>query len=211
MAPPGFLEQIATINVAAGDEIGGAPPGSARTNFTIEPQEQTNWCWAAVGVSVARFYDPAHSQSQCELASVALDRNDCCSDGAADLTKCNQPWYLDRVLNINGNLESKRTESMSFTDVQAEVGADSPVGCRIGWFGGGGHFAVITGWLVAADGTEYIDIADPIYLDSQIAYDAFASSYQAGGDWTHTYLTQPTGAGGAVALSDTPDPDSIGA
>jgi hypothetical protein len=80
--------------------------------------------------------------------------------------------------------------------------------------GGGGHFQTIVGWLLATSGTEYIDVSDPIYLDNQVAFSSFASGYQSGGNWTHSYITQPPppmvavamAAGGAVPA----DPNALG-
>jgi hypothetical protein len=106
--------------------------------------------------------------------------------------------------------------SLTFGEVQAEIGRDAPVGTRVGWYGGGGHFQTIVGWLVADNGTEYIDVSDPIYLDSQIEYSKFASAYQSGGNWTHSYLTMPPPiavvamAGGAGHVYKVTDHDALG-
>jgi len=90
------------------------------------------------------------------------------------------------------------SRSMSFAEVQGEIRLSKPVGSRVGWFGGGGHFMAIVGWLVADSGEQYLDIADPIFLNSQIPYDSYASAYQSGGDWTHSYLTQAPQAQAAL-------------
>ena len=58
-------------------------------------------------------------------------------------------------------------------------------------------------------------ISDPIYLDSRVALDEFPSGYQGGGDWTHTYLTDPSRV--ALAAADAEEaftaeyPNAIGA
>lgn len=220
MPIPGFLSPKAVPLVqtsVAVASLGGAPaPAQGRIPITVERQQQDNWCWSAVGVAVERFYDATRTRTQCQLAGIALGRSDCCTDGADDPAKCDQPWYLDRVLTITGNLESMRPGTLGFPEIQARVADGSPVGCRIGWYGGGGHFAVIKGWLVGPGGRRYIDVSDPIFLESQVAFDDFPIAYQSGGDWTHTYLTVPAAAlGGAVlAAADTdftPDPDTLGA
>jgi len=101
---------------------------------------------------------------------------------------------------------------LAFADIRQRVDAASPVCCRIGWFGDGGHFAVVVGWRVAPSGKQYIDVADPIWAENEVAYDGFPSSYQTGGDWTHTYFTGAATAGGAVVASaSAPDPDTLGA
>jgi len=221
MPSPSFLGPGTTIDLTAlalapaASALGGAP-GSQALSFVIQAQLQTNWCWAAVSASVSHFYLASSIWTQCTVADQALPRTDCCGSGASDPQKCNTPWYLDRALNVTGNLANMLQSNVTFTDIQNEIRAGAPVGCRVGWFGGGGHFLTITGWVVGATGTEYIELADPIYLNSQIPYNDFAASYQSGGDWTHTYLTQSAPAvvaagGGAMANMQIADPAAIGA
>jgi hypothetical protein len=77
---------------------------------------------------------------------------------------------------------------VSFQNVCDEINAGRPVGARVGWSGGGGHFMVIYGYSVVG-GTNYFDIDDPIYGKSHLTVAAFSQNYQASGVWTHTYLT----------------------
>lgn len=165
-------------------------------------------------MSVAHFYDSASRWTQCLVANSALPRTDCCGDGAQDPNRCNKPWYLDVALATTGNLRQMNSGRLSFRDVQSEINNSAPIGCRVGWYGGGGHFMVIAGWLVAESGTEYIDVSDPIYLDTQMVFQEFADRYQTGGDWTHIYLTQSSVLGGTsamAALKQTSDSEAIGA
>jgi hypothetical protein len=221
MALPRFLGPSTPI--AALPRRLAAAPGLASTSgklaFTIQPQQQTNWCWAAVSTSVSHFFSAASAWTQCLVANATLPRQDCCGAGAADPTKCNTYGYLDRALTTTGNLRQMQSRRLSFVEVQAEIQASKPVGTRVAWFGNGAHFMAIVGWLVADGGEQYIDIADPIYLDSQIIYNDYASAYKGGGTWTHSYLTQAPQAqaaagGNRVALAAAAlavDPSSIGA
>jgi hypothetical protein len=220
MAIPAFLAPLTALNLAAVSALGGAAtPGSKKLNLSVQTQQQTNWCWAAVSTSVSHFYNAGSAWTQCLVANSALPRNDCCGAGASDPAKCDKPWYLDTALQTTGNLASVITRALSFAEIQTEIGKDAPIGSRVGWYGGGGHFQTVVGWLVGEGGTEYIDISDPIYLDAQIEYADFASSYQTGGDWTHSYLTRaPAAAGGKardsaaqMSLLRTAYPESIGA
>jgi len=36
-------------------------------DFEIQQQERTKWCWAAVAASVARYYDPLSTFTQCSI------------------------------------------------------------------------------------------------------------------------------------------------
>lgn len=190
MALPDFLGPAIPLKLAAaafaGAAAGGAAAASQKLAFSIQPQTQSNWCWAAVSTSVSHFYTTSSTWTQCTVANAALPRTDCCSAPG----NCNQPWYLDVALQTTGNFKNMVSSSLAFADIQNEIGNDGPIGARVAWYGGGAHFMVVAGWLVGDTGTEYIDISDPIYLDSQIAYADFASSYQSGGDWTHSYFTQ---------------------
>ncbi len=184
MPIPDFLspKPIHAAAPGAPAALGGAAAGRRRkTRFRIERQEQDNWCWSAVGVSVERFYAASSARTQCALANTALGRQDCCADGADDPARCDTPWYLDRVLRVTDNLEDMSGGRLSYSDVRARIDRDSVVGCRIGWYGGGGHFAVVIGYLTQ-NGRGYLDIADPIWMETQVPYDEFPSLYQSGGD-----------------------------
>jgi hypothetical protein len=217
MPLPNFLMPHMQFNLIAAP-LGGAAAGSKKLNVSVTPQQQTNWCWAAVSTSVSHFYSSASGWSQCTVANAALPRTDCCGVGAPDPLRCNRPWYLDKALHVTGNLDRVESRSLTFGEVQAEIARDAPLGTRVGWFGGGGHFQTIVGWLVAESGSEYIDISDPIYLDSQVAFSSFASGYQSGGDLTHSYLTHRPPPAAAIAMADgaapefeVADPNALGA
>ena len=200
MPLPGFLGPSIPIAAPPRRLAGAASlaPASGRLAFTIQKQQQSNWCWAAVSTSVSHFFSAASSWTQCLVANTTLPRTDCCGAGAADPTRCNTYGYLDRALTTTGNLRQMQSRSLSFAEVQTEIGASKPVGSRVGWYGGGGHFMAVVGWLVADSGEQYLDIADPIFLNSQILYSSYASAYQSGGDWTHSYLTQTPQAQAAL-------------
>ncbi|MGH7958723.1 MAG: papain-like cysteine protease family protein [Opitutaceae bacterium] len=142
--------------------------------FTIQSQTQSNWCWAATSVSVSHFYWTGSSWTQCQVASDELGRTDCCNSPVP--SPCNVPWFLDRALTRTNNFVSI-TGQITFAQVQAEIDAGRPVGARVGWSGGGGHFMVIYGYRTVGT-TRYFDIADPIYGNSSPTVATFSSSYQ---------------------------------
>ena len=69
-----------------------------RLDFDMQDQEQSKWCWAAVGASVALYYEPQASWTQCRVANEQLERNDCCGNGAAGA--CNQYGFLASALEL---------------------------------------------------------------------------------------------------------------
>jgi hypothetical protein len=192
MPVPQFLAPLTSLPAPgpATAALRAAPPGTGSLlGFDVEQQQQSNWCWAAVSVSVAQYYRRQTPWTQCTVAGAELNRSDCCGGGAG--TGCNVVWYLDRALTRVQSLRIRNAGSTPFADVQAEIAADRPLGCRIGWSTGGGHFVTIGGWMLAPDGTQYVDVFDPLYSYSQTTYQSFVSAYQGVGTWTHSYFTQP--------------------
>jgi len=180
------LRPLTAAHRRAAAHPGGA--ASNQLNLTMQPQQQTNWCWSAVSVSVKLFYTSTYAITQCEQANRQLSQTSCCVNGAS--SACNVPWYLDRALSGLGNLASPPTAASTFAVVTAQITAGHPLGCRIGWFTGGGHFMVIDGCDPASP-SQLVTIKDPIYGTSVLPYNTFATSYQGAGSWTTSYQTQP--------------------
>jgi papain like cysteine protease AvrRpt2 len=162
---------------------------SNQLNFTLQQQQQTEWCWAAVATSICLFYSPGGGQSQCDLANGQLGQTTCCQDGST--AACNQPWYLDSALSATGNLDHYTSSPAPLQDIGQQVDGSRPLAIRIGWEGGGGHFIVITGYDDSAPGNEMIAINDPVSGPSIWSYNSLVSSYEGSGTWTHSYFTQP--------------------
>ena len=157
-----------------------------RLDFTMQHQQQTNWCWAAVSTSVALFYEPVSTWTQCAVANGELGRNDCCDAGAGG--PCNVYGFLGSSLARVGHLDQIVNSSSDFTDVQTEVNAGRPLCARTEWAGGGAHFLAIIGYRVL---DEMVAVDDPWYGKSDVSYATFRSSYQGSGSWTDSYFTQP--------------------
>jgi hypothetical protein len=65
-------------------------------SFQVQQQLESEWCWAAVSTSVAHYYAPSSSVTQCLVVNQQLKRTDCCSNPSSN--PCNQPGYLDQAL-----------------------------------------------------------------------------------------------------------------
>lgn len=167
--------------------LAAAADGQRALPISIQHQLQSNWCWAACASTMAGFYNPATTWGQCKLVNAELNRPSCCEDGGSG--DCNLPWYLDRVLQRSGNFGSKLSGRAPWATLRTELDAGRPVGARIGWKGGGGHFVVLTGYRSAGDVRE-VEVQDPWTGSSTLAIDAFATNYKNSGTWTHTYLTR---------------------
>jgi hypothetical protein len=170
-----------------------ALPGTGQTlNFVMEPQMQTEWCWTAVAVSVDRFYQPTSTIQQCQIANGELGRDDCCGGGV--FTGCNIPHTLHTALSQVGHLSGPvEDEPTLFPQVTSEMVNARPLGCRIGWFGGGGHFVVIHGAstdISSGPAKQWVAVADPLFGPADYLIDDFTSAYRQEGEWTHSYFTQ---------------------
>lgn len=155
--------------------------------LTIQRQLQTNWCWAACSSSTSEFFDPSSPWAQCRIASAELGQQSCCENGAS--AGCNRPWYLDRALARTGNLAGRQDGPASWSVVLAEIQSRRPVGARIGWRDGGGHFVLIVGCEMDPS-PGLLAVEDPWTGGAIIQSDEFTHRYQSIGTWTHTYLTR---------------------
>lgn len=164
--------------------IGGAPPVNKSLNFTVEHQRQTQWCWAAVTSSVAAYYRRSN-WPQCRVVTVGLGQAACCASGSS--AECNKPWYLDKALDLVGSLGAFTSLPLPLQEVRSEIDAGRPIGVRIGWGGGGGHFVAIGGY----SGQDVVDVHDPWFGHSSVDLMTFRARYQGNGRWTHSYRTTP--------------------
>lgn len=166
--------------------LGGGSVWTIR--FRVDAQLQTNWCWAAVSSSVSGYFAPLGGWTQCVVVDAEFVR-DCCRYSSSDA--CNQPWYLDRALNRVGHLDRAFAGSVSPADMAMELEADRPIGLRVGWRNGGGHFLAVCGMQAGA--RDYIlQLSDPIFGVSVIEQTALLrGGYQSGGgSWTHSYIVR---------------------
>src|SRR5262245_23438285 len=109
------------------DPLGGAPARGALA-FTMQHQKQTQWCWAAVTASVAAYYRN-QAWTQCRVVNNQLGQVSCCSNGST--SACNQPWYLDKALDVVGNLGDYAAGALSIGQITAEIDGARPIGVRI--------------------------------------------------------------------------------
>lgn len=156
--------------------------------ISLQHQLQTNWCWAACTSSVSAFFAPTSTWGQCAIVNAELAQTTCCQYG--DTTQCNQPWYFDRALQRTGNLNSVRAGAAPWGEIQAEIDAGRPVGARIGWTGGGGHFVLLTGYQ-RNGALHEVEVQDPWTGSSTVELTTFTNAYKSSGSWTHTYLVEP--------------------
>jgi hypothetical protein len=155
------------------------------SGFPMQHQLQSNWCWAGVSTSVAHFYTPSSTVTQCQVVNNQLNRSDCCANGGS--SACNVPGYLDKALTFVAHLDHWTGSTTAYNDVVSQINAWRPLGIRVAWSGGGAHFIVASGY----EQGNLVVIDDPIYGTSVVTYNTLMGTYQGSGNWTHSYFTKP--------------------
>lgn len=175
------------------------PVHAACVGLTVESQEQTLWCWAAVAASVGNFYHPSRRWKQCQVANLERGRDDCCAHGES--TNCNAEHRLDLALirvGCFGGVPLLRV--FTFEQVKALLSEGRPPCARQQWTDSGvGHFVAIVCWAepvgLSSDRVPtrqpWLKVSDPLYGDAIVSYATFREGYLGRGVWTDSYKTMP--------------------
>lgn len=174
------------------DAVGGEPVGQwTRLGFAIEQQIADQWCWAATTCGVASHYEPNAGYTQCGVAQKTLDRLDCCQ-GDPRGGPCDEPYQLNLALAAVGHLGSFIQGTLDEAVLTTELANNRPVGIRIEWEGGGGHFVVIAGFLGGTD--PMVEVHDPAKTQGTgrlvVSYGDVVAAYEGLGSWSHSYQTK---------------------
>lgn len=192
---------------AGGGGVAPPPPAPAfleAFQFLMQRQQQTNWCWAAVAVSVFEYWERRRSLvarllrlarftcarllrswaarqwwTQCELVNYTLGVANCCHNGAC--AGCNRPWYLHEALQVTGNLQQLTHGQAPLNVVVQQVRAGAPLGVLVHWPGGGAHVFVVRGY-----GPGFFLVEDPWYGATVWAS---GTPYRLSGSWAYSYFT----------------------
>jgi hypothetical protein len=177
-------------------EIKGAPGWIMLDHFEMNVQCHSNWCWAAVGEAVARFYNPNTDCTQRAIAKLQLGPkfgyDAAC--GSDDGLPSNIPETLQSVLNQfdcdgGGDIPGRPAP---LEKVQQQIENHRPVCVRVRWADGTGHFVVITGFV---PGTERLYVEDPLGPNPhEVSYSVLSKGYKTlhDGEWVDTYYTKPS-------------------
>jgi len=159
-------------------------------DFTMQMQQRTNWCWAAVAASVAAYCRPTNAAAQCAIANVELVRDDCCEPSPSNLPSINVPHMLGSALQQVGCLEEESPHQASRQAVRREINEKRlPVCALIIWsqdepsYGAarsGSHFVAITGYRTD---THALVIDDPMFGPTiETSFVQFCTDYQIAAD-----------------------------
>jgi hypothetical protein len=209
---PRFLQPLVGVgaprrsNRFAAQMGGGAPaPGQkVLANVAMTAQEQSNWCWSSVTQSVQGWV--SNSLTQTDIATGHITHNGraatCapphsadyngqdCAAGNACAAGCNDPHILSVVLTENARFKAylSNQSAPAFADLTAQINNNCPVPCRVQWNPTGGHFIIVVGWTIDADGAQLVHVLDPARADAGdpidevvFSYSDFISAYQLQG------------------------------
>jgi hypothetical protein len=173
------------------------PVSEAAVPLTVQRQERSEWCWAAVSVSVDLLFRPASAHTQCDVASLALALA-CCGDGKP--AACNVPHELNTVLGRLHLLAGDPLRTpVPFTQIRKEIDSGRPVCILIKWLDRDGsltrgHFIAVNGYRITPAGKQFVSITDPFFGSSHIDYDQLSNpkgGYQNGrGVWFASFLVE---------------------
>ncbi|HXB75751.1 MAG TPA: C39 family peptidase [Candidatus Acidoferrales bacterium] len=176
-------------------------PGTATRalSLKVQRQEKSEWCWAAVSVSVDRFFRPDSTHSQCEIAGSALNLP-CCKGGQpAQSDSCNAPHALHPVLGRFHLLAADPiVKPLSFDRVRTEIDAGRPVCVLIKWLDNQGqvtdrgHFIALSGYRVTPALKQFVSVTDPWFGSSEVVFEQLIDGkggYRDGrGVWVASFL-----------------------
>src|ERR1017187_4407865 len=138
-------------------------------DFMMQQQQETEWCWAAVAVSIHQFLDPASAGewTQATLATAVLRQEEQIPPGvdcSLNPELCNLPANLDHALKIAVNLlVFDPNHNLPFENLQQWIDRKLPVCARIVWDDGGAHFIALDGYRVFSSGAQQVHVQDPLY------------------------------------------------
>ena len=165
----------------------------------VQRQQKSEWCWAAVSVSVDRFFRPDSTHTQCDIAGSVLNLECCNGARQAESDSCNQPHPIHPVLGRFHLLAAEPiVKPLTFHQVRAEIDAGRPVCVLIKWLDSQGqrtdrgHFIALSGYRVTPAQKQFVSITDPMYGSSEIAFTQFTDAnggYRDGcGVWFASFL-----------------------
>lgn len=168
----------------------------------MQLQKQPAWCWAAVGICCAQFYDSADTTKQCELAKDSLQDSSAppgnCCDQPIDAS-CNQEWYLENSEATKGAFvtlgiaDGYVEGAVSAEKLAKDLAQNKLIAFRIKIPISGlyvYHFVV-----VSKIDTEHnqVTIHDSIAGTTRMYYSEFVDNYR-GGTVTHSFFTKSKSA-----------------
>jgi len=160
--------------------------GRLAGEFSLERQTQDNWCWAAIGAALARYFHRPQ-RTQCALVQGTLH--------PVGVNCCETPGHpqCDRVERISSVLAEVGVARLAqppqpegqlpYATIRSDIGRDRPVICLMSGMDGE-HYVIVVGWFIEA-GVPWLVVDDPADgYRHRVTYSDFFSF--GGRQWTQT-------------------------
>ncbi|MEU8997276.1 papain-like cysteine protease family protein [Streptomyces caniferus] len=136
-----FATPLAPPAYGAAPRPAAASGATHRLDIAMQAQEQTNWCWAGSGNTIAAWYGRNYSQNQFCNAAFGRGQGTACPNDQATLGNVQNAFAW---MGINSG--SYVAGWLRYDTVRSEIDAGRPLETRIQWSSGGGHMHVIYGY-----------------------------------------------------------------
>lgn len=155
-------------------------------NLTVDKQKLSNWCWAAIGVSLSRYYNRKEVSQEYVAAAIFNVADD--EENILNNKEFNTDQRLDKVLELLSCFSHWSLGKPSFDRIKVEINNGRPVCVRIQWYKGGSHYVVIKGYR---DKGTSLQIEDSLTGYNECFYDEFPKKYKnTGAVWIETFWTE---------------------
>jgi hypothetical protein len=165
------------------------PPCQNIIDFHMYAREVSDWCWAAVAVSISCKYRPSTCPEQCGLAETVLQKADCCTDKEV----CNETREIgDALIGVGHDQLPPVFSDITWERVAQEVCEGRVIACKIFWMDSlSTHAVVITGaYINPQTGEQSLIIKDPNPLyapgETVTTHSDFINAYKGTGIWVET-------------------------
>ncbi|SES12461.1 papain-like cysteine protease family protein [Actinokineospora terrae] len=181
MSRPATRSALAATLVAVLAWLVSSPASAqAAAAFTMQAQQQTNWCWAASGTSIAASHGVNVSQNNfCALAKNRSTGTQCPND-QADLAQVRNGFSRLGFSSPGSYVYN----TISYSAVQSQLNAAQPIETRILWKSGGGHMHVLYGFDSAKSWVYWGDPWPDNYRYNWATYSYYVNNSSF--SWTHT-------------------------
>ncbi len=151
------------------------------SDFRLQRQQQTEWCWAAVTSSMMEFMTPERAVSQSEVVTNTLQ-----DEGVESAEDLNRPEDITKAAKTMGMEEGTRYGNVSRDTMRWLVNEGTPIPIQINWRNnarkngslGGGHYLVVSAICEEAKGETSVHVKDPLVEEELIvSWDELKNDY----------------------------------
>lgn len=158
------------------------------SDYVVDRQLQSNWCWAAVTASLARFYQEDHFADQVKLVSGILKKEYCCSGNGC--STCNRPWYVGEALDHVDVLQNAMPYPVSKKELMEELICNRPVVIVVKWHHAAtGHILVVSGFNRSHQFLTWDSRGPDMRL---VSFEDLCAGYEGRSEWVNTFFTRPS-------------------